>query len=151
MHVWAEDEGEGSFREAPGPEGSFHGPPGGDPEAPMGSPSPAGVAARIGARRRPEVAARAASVPIEMGHFDVDMYLTLKLPVPQWLIPNRLIAWVLPRFIRAVWPTLIDMCFNFSGSTFEKRVKADPDGFFAAVGSRVKLGPADPLPPHLRI
>jgi len=23
-------------------------------------------------------------------------YLTMKLPVPQWLIPNRLIAWGLP-------------------------------------------------------
>ena len=69
VHVWAENEGEGSFHAAP-----HAPPPDADPEAQPGSPSPAGVAARIGARRRPEVAARLASTPMEMGHFDVDMY-----------------------------------------------------------------------------
>ena len=40
---------------------------------------------------------------------------------------------------------------NLPSSAFDKRVKADTDGFFAGVGRRVRLDPADPLPPRLRI
>ena len=108
------------------------------------SASSSGVAERIGARRRGGLDTRA-PLPVRLGHFNVDVYLTLKLPIPRWLIPNRLIAWVLPRFVRAVWPTLIDVCFHFDASPFAPRVAADADGFYAGVAHRVQHEPADPL------
>ena len=47
---------------------------------------------------------------------------------------------------RPVLPSL-----TLPSSAFDERVKADTDGFFAGVRRRVKLDPADPLPPRMSI
>ena len=73
--------------------------------------------------------------------------MIIDLPIPRWLIPSALVRWVVPKFVKAIWPVLLRHSHDFEASAYAERVAADATGFYAAIGDRIEIGP-EPSGPH---
>ena len=64
------------------------------------------------------------------GLVDVELFATICLPVPRWLIPNALIRWAIPRILRMNYGYFFKLNDQFDNSQFAQRVREDSHGFY---------------------
>ena len=65
------------------------------------------------------------------GTVDIDLGVTVKLPIPTWLIPLSFARWVLVKLVRANYPYLLTLNELFEQTPFRQRVEEDKVGFYA--------------------
>lgn len=65
------------------------------------------------------------------GCVDLELTITLKLPIPTFLIPLALVRWVCIKLIKLVYPYLLALNERFRSTPFAARMEADADGFYA--------------------
>ena len=64
------------------------------------------------------------------GLLDAELFATICLPVPRWLIPNALIRWALPQILRKNYGYFFKLNDQFDNSQFAQRVREDSHGFY---------------------
>ena len=69
----------------------------------------------------------------EHGCVDLDLVISVKLPIPTFLIPLALCRWILRGLISLVYPYLLLLNETFARTPFAQRVMRDKDGFYKAV------------------
>ena len=67
----------------------------------------------------------------------MEIYLSLKPPIPTWLIPLAFCRWVLKHLIRLVYPYFLLLNEQFETTPFAERVAADARGIYRAIKSAV--------------
>ena len=67
------------------------------------------------------------------GTVDIELCISLKLPIPTWMIPLAFIRWVLIKLVKLVYPYLLALNERFSATPFAQRVLDDEQGFYAAL------------------
>ena len=63
----------------------------------------------------------------------MDLHISMKLPIPTFLIPLALCRWVIVKLVRLVYPYLLYLNETFAHTTFAQRVADDADGFYRRV------------------
>jgi len=85
-----------------------------------------------GCERRSHATAETAAWALAMhGSIDLELTISLKLPIPTFLIPLAFVRWVIIKLIRLVYPYLLALNERFDSTPFAQRVEADADGFYA--------------------
>ena len=74
----------------------------------------------------------------EHGCIDVELAVTIKFPIPTWLIPLAFVRWVAVKIIKLYYPYLVLLNERFDETPFAQRVEADKDGFYARLGQQLK-------------
>ena len=69
------------------------------------------------------------SLPVH-GTVDLELAISLKLPIPTFLIPLAFIRWVLIKLVKLVYPYLLALNERFIDTPFAQRVADDTDGFY---------------------
>jgi hypothetical protein len=69
------------------------------------------------------------------GCVDLELTISLKLPIPTFLIPLAFVRWVLVKLVKLIYPYLIALNERFGTTPFAERVAADADGFYARLRS----------------
>lgn len=78
------------------------------------------------------------------GRLDVDVMAKLQLPFPRWLIPKPLLRWFVPLVLKLVFPSIARLREGFEASALNESVRADVDGFYAAIARRYQaFSPSD--------
>ena len=80
----------------------------------------------------------------EHGTVDLDVYISIQLPVPTFLIPLIFVRWVVSGVISLVYPYLLKLNERFGATPFARRVDEDAQGFYASVAAALN----DPTRPH---
>ena len=69
---------------------------------------------------------------------DLEISITLKLPIPTWMIPLAFLRWVLVKVIKLYYPYLLALNERFYSTPFAQRVKDDVDGFYERLRRTIK-------------
>ena len=72
------------------------------------------------------------------GCVDLEISITLKLPIPTWMIPLAFLRWVLVKVIKLYYPYLLALNERFYSTPFAQRVKDDVDGFYERLRRTIK-------------
>lgn len=81
----------------------------------------------------------------EHGCVDVEIGLSLQLPIPTFLIPLAICRWVIKALVRLVYPRLLALNEQFGSTPFAQRVAADAAGFYRSVREAL----SEPTRPHV--
>ena len=61
----------------------------------------------------------------------LELIISLKLPIPTFLIPLAFVRWVFTKLVKLVYPKLIELNERFDELPFADRYRKDADGFYA--------------------
>ena len=72
------------------------------------------------------------------GCVDLELTISIKLPIPTWLLPLAFVRWVLVKLIKVFYPYLLLVNERFGTTPFAPRVQEDAHGFYARLRSTLR-------------